>query len=317
MADPVDSKLSDDALLTAYIDGELADDARAALEKRLAGEASLSARLEELKRGGRDFGGAFDLLLAAAPHERLSAILADAAEQTRPARGPRLWRPAMIAAAIAIFVLGAGAGYLVPLATGIVRPAEVAAVPNWRQAVAEYMGFMTPETLAVIPDNPAVLADELSAVGQKIALDLAPDRLALPDATLKRASLYAFQGKPLAQLAYLSRADGTLAFCIIANGKPDAADRLRAARGLQHRLLEPQGPRLHADRQGAEEDPAGVRQRPRQPHVLTGRELSAAGSGSANLRRRFRSSRYSVTMCQMPPMPSPVLSPCLASPAKK
>ncbi len=223
MADPVDSP-SDDALLTAYIDGELAAETRAAVEQRLAGDAGLAARLQVLRQGGGDFAGAYDLLLAGAPHERLSTLLAEAVEQTRPAVPARRgWRPAAIAAAIAIFVLGAAAGYWVPLVTGVVQPAHVAEAPNWRQAVAEYMGFITPETLAVIPDNPAVLADELSAVGQRIALDLKGDRLALPDATLKRASLYAFNGKPLAQLAYLSGADGALAFCIIANGKPDAA----------------------------------------------------------------------------------------------
>ncbi len=134
----------------------------------------------------------------------------------------RAWRLGAIAAAIALFVLGAGAGYLVPLATGLVQPVKVAEAPNWRQAVAEYMGFMTPDTLAVISANPSELANELSAVGEKLALALAPDRLALPDASLKRAALYDFHGKPLVQLAYLSPADGAFAFCIIANGKPDA-----------------------------------------------------------------------------------------------
>jgi anti-sigma factor RsiW len=221
MEDPANSQLSDDALLTAYIDGELAAAERAVLERRLAGEATLTTRLTELRRGGRDFPEAFDLLLTAAPNQRLSAMLASVAAQDRPAR--RSWRPAAIAAAIAIFVIGAGAGAFVPLVTGITQPVRVAEAPNWRQAVAEYMGFMTTDTLAVIPDNPIQLADELSAVGGKIAVDLTPERLALPDAALKRATLYEFRGKPLAQLAYLSPADGTVAFCIIANGKPDAA----------------------------------------------------------------------------------------------
>jgi anti-sigma factor RsiW len=222
MADPVDRSPSDDALLTAHIDGELSAGERAALEERLAGDAALAARLEMLRRGGRDFAGAFDLLLSAAPEARLTALLAKAEAQARPA--PRRgWRPAAIAAAIALFVLGAGTGYLVPLATGLVQPAHVAEAPNWRQAVAEYMGFMTPETLAVIADNPAALASELSAVGQKISVALSPDRLTLPDSSLKRASLYDFRGKPLVQLAYLSPAEGAFAFCIIANGRPDAA----------------------------------------------------------------------------------------------
>ncbi len=225
MADPMDGHPNDapgdDALLTAYVDGELFAGERAALEERLAGEAALVGRLDALKRGGRDFAGAYDLLLAEAPHERLSAILAEAAEQARPVR--RRWRPAAIAAAIALFVLGAGAGYVVPLLTGMVQPVQGTQAPNWRQAVAEYMGLMTPETLAVIADNPAVLAEEVSAVGAKVSLDLTPAALALPDAALKRAVLYAFHGKPLAQLAYLSGVDGAFAFCIIANGQPDAA----------------------------------------------------------------------------------------------
>lgn len=224
MADPVDRPASDDALLTAYIDGELPAGERTALEARLAGDAALSFRLDELRRGGRDFATAYDALLSGAPHERLSAILAGAVDEVRPPQRPtrRSWRLGAIAAAIALFVLGAGSGALVPLVTGLVQPVPVAAAPNWRQAVAEYMGFMTADTLAVIPDNPAALADELSAVGGKIAVNLAPERLALPDSELKRASLYDFRGKPLAQLAYLSPADGAFAFCIIANGKPDA-----------------------------------------------------------------------------------------------
>ena len=222
MADPVDSTMSDDALLTAYIDGELPADERAALDGRLAREPDLAARLAALEQSSRDFAGAFDLLLAEAPTARLSALLAEAGEQARPA-SRRGWRPAAIAAAIALFVLGAGAGYLVPLATGLVQPVPVAESPNWRQAVADYMGMMTPETLAIIANDPAALAGELTRVGDRLSVALTPDRLALPDSALKRASLYDFHGKPLAQLAYLSPADGAFAFCIIANGKPDGA----------------------------------------------------------------------------------------------
>ncbi len=224
MADLVDNPPSDDALLTAYIDGELPAGARAALEQRLAGEAALAARLEALKRGGRDFAGAFDLLLSAAPEARLSALLAEAEAEAEVRAAPRRnWRAVAIAASVAIFVLGAAAGYLVPLAAGLVQPTQVAETPNWRQAVAEYMSFITPETLAIIADNPPALAGELAKVGEKLSVDLAPTRLALPDAALKRAALYDFHGKPLVQLAYLSPGEGAFAFCIIANGKPDGA----------------------------------------------------------------------------------------------
>ena len=222
MADLVDNP-SDDALLTAHIDGELSAGERAALEGRLAGEPALVGRLEELKRGGRDFAGAFDLLLSAAPQARLAALLAAAEAQARRPTPRRSWGAFAIAASVAIFVAGAGAGYLVPLATGLVQPVQVAEAPNWRQTVADYMGMMTPETLAIIADNPAALAGELAQLGDRLSVDLAPARLTLPDANLKRAALYDFHGKPLAQLAYLSPAEGAFAFCIIANGRPDEA----------------------------------------------------------------------------------------------
>ncbi len=226
MADPVDNPESDDALLTAFIDGELSADGRAALERRLAGEPALAARLAELERGGREIAGAFDLVLSAAPEARLAALLGEAEARVKAAARPlprHRWRALAIAASVAIFVVGAAAGALLPLATGLVQPTPEAEAPNWRQAVAEYMGFMTPETLAIIADNPAALAGELSKVGEKLSVDLAPDRLALPDAALKRASLYDFRGKPLVQLAYLSPGEGAFAFCIIANGRADAA----------------------------------------------------------------------------------------------
>ena len=184
-----------------------------------------------LKSGGRDFAGAFDLLLAGAPHERLSALLAERRRTGTPGRragalaagGDRRGHRALRRSVPA-------AGYLVPLVTGLVQPVQVAEAPNWRQAVAEYMGFMTPETLAVIPDNPTVLADELSAVGQKIALDLTRDRLALPDVDAQARLALCLQ-RQAAGPACLSVAVPTarFAFCIIANGKPDARGRLRSS----------------------------------------------------------------------------------------
>jgi hypothetical protein len=104
------------------------------------------------------------------------------------------------------------------------RPVEVAEQPppGWRQVVAEYLVLTTADSLAVIPESPAMLADEVAAVGSKLALELTPDKLALPHVYLKRAQLLEFRGMPLALIAYLSREAGPVAFCIIANGQPDA-----------------------------------------------------------------------------------------------
>lgn len=224
MADLADSPFAggaDDGVLTAYLDGELAGTERVGLEKRLLAEPALKVRLDQLARGGRPFGPAYDALLAAAPGERLAATLAGlVARHGGNARqaGRTRWRPlAALAAALVIFAAGGLAGYLVPLLTH-----QAPQQPGWRQVVAEYQGLTTAETLAAIADNPASMATELTTIGGKLSLDLSPDKLALPEAALKRAQLFEFRGRPLVQLAYLSPANGPLALCIIANGRPDA-----------------------------------------------------------------------------------------------
>ena len=216
MADSADS----DAILAAYLDGELDAGERAALEKRMLVEPQLKVRLDQLGRGGRAFGPAYDALLSVAPEARMQAMLADLVAKHERGAGGRArsswWSFPAIAAAIAIFIAGGVVGYGVPALTH--KPPDP---PGWRQVVAEYQGLTTTETLAAIADDQPAMSQELSTIGAKLAIDLSPDKLVLPDATLKRAQLFQFRGRPLVQLAYLSSQSGPLALCIIANGRPD------------------------------------------------------------------------------------------------
>lgn len=210
-----------DVELTGYLDGELDADARHALEARLAADESLRARRDRLAAGRPD-AAAFDRLLDDAPHDRLAALLAAAEPWPQPAR--RTANPLLaIAAALVLIVAGVAAGF------GIARfalPPEVQVVhgppASWREAVAEYLALYTDETLAIIPDDPDLRRTELAAAGERLAIALTPDIVALPGMTLKRTELLDFRGLPLAQIAYLSPEAGPVAFCIIANGKPDA-----------------------------------------------------------------------------------------------
>ena len=85
------------------------------------------------------------------------------------------------------------------------------------------MSGWSPGPAGATPDEPEGTARELTAIGGALALDLSPEKLALPNAALKRADLFRFKDKPLVQLAYLTADSGPVAFCIIANGRPDAA----------------------------------------------------------------------------------------------
>lgn len=230
MVNPADSGggvRPDDALLTAWLDGELTADEQAALGVRLKAEAALRERLDFLRRGQRAFAPAYDALLTAAPTDRLNAML-DSVLASQAAAPPlrRRWPWRAMAAAIAIFAAGGVAGYVLP---DIINPQP--AYPGWRQAVADYHSLISPATLAIIHSDPQQLAAEVTAIGGKLDLDLTPDRIALPNAMLKRTQLYDFRGMPLAQFVYDSSDVGPIAFCIITNGRDDAPPEFEERRG--------------------------------------------------------------------------------------
>lgn len=231
-ADPVT-----DADLVAYLDGELAESERRALETRIGGDAGLAARLDVLARGGRPFDQAYDLLLRHAPAGRLEAMLAGIIARTtaRPAAGhrPPDLRLARIAAGLLLFLAGGAAGVGLPaLLPGMMGSAETeASEGGWRAVVAEYLTLYTSDTLAGIPDDMGLRAQELAAVANKLALDLTLDKVALPGLSLKRSQLFSLDGEPLAQIAYLSPRDGPVALCVIADGAGEEAQRFEQRQG--------------------------------------------------------------------------------------
>src|SRR5690349_13561106 len=77
----------DDVGLVAYLDGVLAAEDHAAMDRRLATEPALRARLDVLSRGDRPYREAFDVMTSTAPKARLEAMLAEALA-SRPAPAP-------------------------------------------------------------------------------------------------------------------------------------------------------------------------------------------------------------------------------------
>ncbi len=136
----------------------------------------------------------------------------------------------MAAAAAVVFVAGFAVDRFAFPLVGIERATEQP--EEWRNAVAEYIGLYTSDTLAGAPEDSAARARELENLTARLDLRLTPDRLALPDLILKRAQLLSYDGKPLGQIAYLDPDKGPVALCIIADGERDLPVKAEQRRGM-------------------------------------------------------------------------------------
>jgi anti-sigma factor RsiW len=221
----------DDALLIAYIDNALDSGERDRLVARLAADAGLRGRLQQIRAGEAAIAPAFAALLDEAPLERLRASPAASDAPASPARrAASAMTPARLAVAagvaIALFFLGFAAGRQ----AGREEVAENR--ETWHQAVVEYMSLYTSETFAAVPTDPAIQAANLNAVGVKIGATLTPERIAVPDLPFKLAILLAFDKAPLGELVYLDPQTGPVLFCIIAKSQSDAPVRAATMSGF-------------------------------------------------------------------------------------
>ena len=222
MSDKDDKTRPGDEELVAFLDGQLSAGEREALRARIAADPGIKERLDHLSRGGRDFAAAFEHLFEIAPAERLAAMLkqVEADSRQRVVGGRQSgFRLGLIAAGLALFIVGAAGGFLVGQNN---NGEDEASLPGyWREVVAEYVALYTTDTFAGIPEDKAMQTVALAAVGKKLGLDLTPDKVAIPGLSLKGPVLFTFRGMPLAQVAYLSPDHGPIAFCVIVNGQPD------------------------------------------------------------------------------------------------
>lgn len=249
-----------DAELVAYLDGMLDDESTEFVERELAKDRDLEARLQLLRDGGRPFAEAFDTLLHEAPEDRLNEILEQIknpppVEEPEPEPEPEpeselepieiaaqapprqrtMARPVrrvetrkepwggwrMLAAAVVLLAVFAG-GILTSRFIPGLGP-QVASLPGekgWRAAVAEYQALFVKATLEQAGREWPAQADSLRTAFAHLGLDLAPGKVRVDPLDLKYAGILDFKGKPLVQMAYLYNGETPVSFCIIKNGQP-------------------------------------------------------------------------------------------------
>jgi anti-sigma factor RsiW len=103
---------------------------------------------------------------------------------------------------------------------------------EWRAVVAEYISLYTPETLAGPVPPRDVQAAQLASLDGDLRLQLSPEQVALPDIDFKRAQILQYDGKPLAQIAYLDPETGPMALCIVKSDAGRKAPDLESRKGL-------------------------------------------------------------------------------------
>ncbi|MBY5755049.1 anti-sigma factor family protein [Rhizobium leguminosarum] len=219
--------------LTAFIDGELTDEEAARIEAGVKEDESVAERLEFLARANLPFEQAFAPLLSEAPREKLAAMLAAIPAQLSARSGPtpafasrRRFLGALAASLVAGFaidraVIGIGARFSAKDENS-----------EWRAVVADYISLYTAETFAGPAPSRDDQAAQLAGLDEKLGLSLSPEVVSLPGIDLKRALLLQYDGKPLAQIAYLDPETGPMALCIVRSDTGRKAPDLESRKGM-------------------------------------------------------------------------------------
>ncbi len=210
-----------DEELTAYLDGEADAAPRAEMERALAQDPQLRARLDALSLDKARLGEALAPLLKSAPDppELDEGPFAVA----RDHRTGFAWQRTAAAAVLAL-VVGFGAGSLL---TG-------GSEAGWRDYVASYQALYANSTLSHIDQPQQAAAAELERVSSAIGKPIALADVTLPDQLdYKRAQILSFEGRPLIQLAFLSKVGAPVALCIVQSaGDGDSAVQLAEMEGM-------------------------------------------------------------------------------------
>ncbi|WHO72793.1 anti-sigma factor [Rhizobium sp. BT03] len=221
-----------DEELTAFIDGELTAEEAARIETLANEDKAVAERLEFLARASLPFEQAFAPLLSQAPREKLEMMLAAIPREgakpgsTQALAGRRRFLGALAASLVAGIaidraVLGIGKGFSTKDENS-----------EWRAVVADYISLYTPETLAGPVPGGDVQAAQLGAFDEKLGLSLSPEAVALPGIDFKRALLLRYDGKPLAQIAYLDPETGPMALCIVRSDAGPKAPDVESRKGM-------------------------------------------------------------------------------------
>lgn len=224
-------KLPLDVRLSALLDGEVQHDEKDELERLVANNSEAREIYDRLKRGSEIGNVAFEeFLKEPVPLAIVRKIKKTEPPQQNASRSyglrPRfvsaLMQPQVVAASLALFVIGGGLGYFLGSGAFVPDvPVQMAQAPlqrSWLDDIAAYHRVYARQQrhLAEVPPSEAdhIVSWLTDSVGVGFKLpDLAPDGL-----EFKGARLLVAQGKPVAQLLYRNQENDIIAICFMKNG---------------------------------------------------------------------------------------------------
>ncbi|SCB62071.1 Transmembrane transcriptional regulator (anti-sigma factor RsiW) [Rhizobium aethiopicum] len=218
--------------LTAFIDGELTAEEAARIEAIVKEDDSVAERLDFLARASLPFEQAFAPLLSEAPREKLEAMLAaiPTRENAKSISAPAASRRRFLGALAASLVAGIA---IDRAAIGIGRRFSAKDENSeWRAVVADYISLYSAETLAGPVPARDDQAAQMAILDEKLGLSLSPEAVSLPGVDFKRALLLQYDGKALAQIAYLDPETGPMALCIVRSDAGPKAPDLETRKGM-------------------------------------------------------------------------------------
>jgi len=198
----------DDALLVAYIDGELDPVTRRHVDDLLEQNAAVRARVAMFRRSGDLLRSAFSEAEYMAPPERLAARVRAKVQPT--VRPWRAWWALPVAAAIAGLVIG---NLLLPVNLGLGESSS-SRLAYLLEEVREYHAVFARETEHIV-EVPASRREHIEAwLGNRVHYPFAVPDLTSRGLTFLGARLVPIDGGVVAQLMYVDGGGEHVAICI-------------------------------------------------------------------------------------------------------
>ena len=201
-----------DEQLVAYLDGEVEFTPADEITAALAVDPELANRLAALDFNKDALQSGFSALLEDQKPPVLPA-------HPKAANNNWVMAGSMAASILVALFVGYGAGNFL----------NQPAAPGWKAYVASYQSLYSADTLRHVNTSVEAQTAELERVGAAIGKSFELAALQQnPDLTYKRAQVLTFKGKPLVQLAFLTKSGEPVALCILRSSKPDSAGMSQA-----------------------------------------------------------------------------------------